>query len=514
MLDRIVIVGAGRTAESLLGRLRRMAPTLVIDSAPEALSALDVPGEGEAAATSGGASATPTTSASATPIASDTFLFPLTKQLADGTSRFVLEEARGDRRESVGIVAATPDDRKNVEIARLARELGYQLVIGIVIDPKTAPTYEAAGARPIVRATILGQVVERSLRYEGLVVATTVGQGKGEIAEVHVLPGSPAIGVPLSDLHAEGWRIAAIYRRGELVLPTGSTVIEAEDRVVVVGDPTVLPSVAAQLRIGEPVFPMPYGRRVVVYLPRGRDRAIEAEAESITIRTRATTLVRVYPGATADKTFIDEDPDVSDLPAHQRSKVFEDVALEGDALVAHVDHLRRLRPGLLVAKSEPRTLLERLLGRGGPAAALCNAVRVPILFPRGSPRFARIVHALVHGIADLGLADAAIDLARMFALPLLVVRVALPSFFGAADPETDRIAALIDTRSRLYGLRAETLTLTGNPVVELIGAAKPTDLLVLGRRRSGRDSFTAPDIALRVARAAACSVLVKTVEGA
>jgi Trk K+ transport system NAD-binding subunit len=508
MLDRIVIVGAGRTAESLLGRLRGMAPTLVLDSASEALEALDFPGRIEDAST--GATSGPIASATGTPIGD---VFPLTKRLADGTSRFVLEEARGDARESVGIVAATPDDRKNIEIARLARDLGYQPVIGIVIDPKTTSAYEEVGARPIVRAAILGQVVERALRYEGLVVATTVGQGKGEIVEVLVLPGSPAIGVPLADLHAEGWRVAAIYRKGELVLPTGATVIEAEDRVVVVGEPAVLPSVAAQLRMGVPVFPMPYGRRVVVFLPGGRDRSIEAEAETVTIKTRATTLVRVYPGATPDKTFIEEAPDVSDLEAHQRSKVFEDVPLEGESLLLRVDQLRRLRPGLLVARSEPRTLVERLLGRGGTAAVLCNASRAPVLFPRGSPRYARVVHALVHGVADLALADAAIDLARMFSLPLVAIRVALPAFFGTPDPETDRVAALIDARSRLYGLRAETVALTGNPVDELIGAAKPDDLLVVGRRRSTQDSFTSPDIALRVARAAACSVLVKTVEG-
>jgi Trk K+ transport system NAD-binding subunit len=493
MLDRIVIVGAARTTESLISRLRVMAPLLVLDSAPEALEAIGTRGEGAEPAVD---------------------VFPVAKRLGDGTSRFVLEEARGDRRESVGIVAATANDRKNVEIARLARELGYQPIIGIVIDPRAAAEYEAAGARPIVRATILAQVIERALRYDGIVSATTVGQGKGEIVEILVLPGSPAIGVPLVDLHAEGWRVAAIYRDGHLVLPTGSTAIEAEDRVVIVGDPAVLPGVAAQLRMGVPMFPLPYGRRVVVYLPKGRDRAVEVEAEVLAIKTKATTLMRVHPGATPAKTHVEEAPDVSDFEEHQRSKVFEDVPLEGQSLLTHTDHLRRLRPGLLVAKSAERSLWERLLGSGGAAATLCNSVRAPVLFPRGSPKFARVVHALIHGIADLALADAAIDLARMLSLPLAVVRVALPAFFGAPDPDADHVAALIEARTRLYGLRAETVALTGNPVKELIRAAKKTDLLVVGRRRSRQDSFTSPDIALRVARAAACSVLVKTVEGA
>lgn len=493
MQDRIVVVGAGRTAESLLGRLREMAPTVVLDTSAEALGTLSLPDD---------------------PGDSGTPLFDVIKKQADGTSRFVLEEVRGNPREVVGIVAATPDDRKNIEVARMARELGFQPVIGIVIDPKTAPQYEAVGARAIVRATILGQVVESALRYDGLVIATTVGQGRGEIVELGVLPGSPAIGASLSSLRPEGWRIAAIYRGGELVLPTGDTRIEAEDRVVLVGDPSVLPGVAAQLRIGVPMFPMPYGKRIVVYLPNGRDRAAETEAEVLAIKTRATTLVRVYPNATPEKTVMEDESETPDLAPHQRSKVFEDVPLEGLKLAVHVEQLRKLRPGLTVAAMMPRTFWNALLGRAGKAAALCNAVRGLVLFPRGSPRLLRIVHAIVEGIADPTLTDAAIDLARMLSLPLVVVRVAMPEFFGAKDEMTDQVMTLIEARTRLYGLRAESLSLTGNPVKELIAAAKSTDLLVLGRRRTMRDSFTSPDIALRVARAAACSVLVKTAEDA
>ena len=69
----------------------------------------------------------------------------------------------------------------------------------------------------------------------------------------------------------------------------------------------------------------------------------------------------------------------------------------------------------------------------------------------------------------------------------------------------------MEKRSRLYGLAAEAVALTGNPVKELAQVAASTDLLVIGRRASTRDSFTSPDIALRVAREAGCSVLVKTV---
>ena len=496
MLDRIVIVGAGKTAESMIARLRRLAPTLVLDSSSEALDAIGTPGE------------EPSPIEAEDPSAP---VFELTKRLADGTSRFVLEEARGDAREAVGIVAATPDDRKNIEICRLAGELAYKPVIGIGLDPKAAPGYAAVGARAVLRATILGQVVERALRYDGLVIATTVGLGRGEIVEIAVLPGSPAIGIPLSELQAEAWRVAAIYRGGELVLPTGKTVIAAEDRVVIVGDPSILSGVAAQLRMGTPMFPMPHGRSVIAYMPSGRDRAVEAEAEELAIRTTATSLLRMYPRETGSTTPLADELGLADRTSVLRMKTIEDVPLLGVHAIDHAAQIRRLRPGVLVVGGAARSFVARLLGRGGAAAELCNAVRAPVLFPRGTPGYTRVVLAMVQGVADVTLADSAIDLARMFEVPLVTVRVNLPDYLGTADPHADRIAALVEKRSRLYGLAAEAVALTGNPVKELARVAASTDLLVIGRRASTRDSFTSPDIALRVAREATCSVLVRTV---
>lgn len=494
MLDRIVIVGAGRTTSLLVERLSRLAPILVLDTAPAALDEIPLPAE-----VAEGAPAP----------------FVVEKRLGDGTSRFVLEEARGDAQQAVALVAAAGHDRKNLEVCRIARDLGFKPIVGVVIDHAAAPDYEAAGARPIVRASILGQVVEHALRHDGLAIATTVGQGRGEIVEFVVLPGSPAIDVPLSELGAEGFRIAAIYREGELVIPTGKTRIAAEDHVVVVGDPAILPGVAEQLRIGAPTFPLRHGRRFVVYLPGGRDRAIEMEAEVLTIKTRATSLVRVYPGAGRATTVLEDDAErAPDLARHQRSKAFEDAPLEGADLPAHIDHLRRLRPGVVVARGAARSLWERVLGRGGAAAALCNALRAPVLFPRGAPHYTRVVHALIHGVTEMAPADTAIDLARMLSLPLVVVRVSLPEYLGTRDPEVDRILGSIERRTRLYGVRADTVELEGNPVHELLRLAAAADLFVVGRRRGARDSFTSPDVALRVVESAACSTLVLTFEGA
>jgi Trk K+ transport system NAD-binding subunit len=492
MLDRIVIVGAGRTAPSLVERLTQIAPVLVMDVAPEAIDELR-----------------------AAMAPDDAAPFPAELRLGDGTSRFVLEEARDDPRHRVALVVATGDDRKNLEVCKLARELGYRPIVGIVVDRERASEYEALGAIAVVRATILGQVVDRALRYDGLTVATTVGQGKGEIIEFVVLPGSPAIGVPLTKLHADGWRLAAIYREGELVIPTGKTRILADDRIIIVGDPAMLPSVAEQLRIGRPTFPLRHGRNVVTYLPGGRDRTIEMEAEVLAIKTMASSLIRLYPGATPAKTLLeDEDAPPASLASHQRIKCFEDIPLDRGELPAQVLQMRGLRAGLVVTRARPRTLGDRLLGRGGKTAALCNALSAPVLFPKGAPHYTRVVHASILGIADMTVADMAIDLARMLSLPLAVARVTLPEYIGTRDREADQLFGEIERRALLYGLRAEIMDLEGNPITELLRVAEPSDLFVVGRKRTLRDSLTSPDIALRIAASAVCSILVHTYEEA
>lgn len=493
MLDRIVIAGAGRTMESILDRLIHLAPVLVLDTSQSALDELRIGEEG----------------ASVSPDGRPAHAF--VRRLGDATSRFVLEESRQDANHAVAIVAATGNDRRNIEICRLARELGFQPVVGLVIDPATTAEYEALGARAIIRAHILGHVVEQALRYDGLVMASSVGLGRGEIIEFCVLPSSPAIGIPLSQLQAEGWRIAAIYRGAELVIPTGDTVIAADDRVLVIGNPEILPGVAEQLRMGVPQFPLRHGSRIVVYLPGGRSPALEQQAEQLTLKTRATTLLRLYPRAEERKEIVEHalQTHSSRSPRHQR-KIFEDMSLDGETLVSHVAQLRTLRPGLLMLGCPSRSVWERLTGRNGAAGTLCNALRCPVLFSNGAKEYGRIIYVLLQGLVDPMLTDSAIDLVRMLNLPLHLLRVSLPEYMEAKDEATDQVAAEITRRARLYGVGIETLRAEGNPIREILAAVKESDLLLIGRHPSSRDSFTSPDIALRVASAARCSTLVQT----
>lgn len=478
MFDRIVLIGAGRTSGSIVERLARIAPLTILDLSPAAIDLVST----RVLEASDGA-------------------HPIVKRIGDGTSRLVLEDVRGDPKSHVALVIAPGDDRAALEASRLGAELDYSPVVTIVNDRAIAQECEKHHARAFVRAEIVGQLVEQTLQQGGLGVTSAGGLGRGDVVEFTVLPSSPAIGVPLSKLRADGWRIAAIYRGNELVLPTGLTTIAVEDRVLVIGDPRQLPHVAESLRVGLPTFPLLHGPNIVVYLPNGRDGDVEAEAEILLKRTRAAQLIRAYPGATRVR-----------VPIDGRKHV-EDMALEGADVHAQIKTLRSRMPGVIVAKTTPRAFADVVLGRGGRDAVLCNEANVPVLFPRGSSRHERVVLCVTDGDSDLAAAEVALDLARMYESPLVILRVKLPAYLQPVDAATGALVDTIVQRARLHGVQPEVSVLEGNPIAEWAKASEPADLAVVPRRPGIRDSFSKPDLALRLARASRGSVLVLTAVG-
>lgn len=485
MFDRIVLVGAGKTSGSVIERLARIAPLTVIDVSAGALDMMSTRSL-EAAESRDG--------------------HPVTTRVGDGTSRIVLAELRGDPRTSVAIVIAPGDDRSALECCRLAVEAAYRPIVAIVNDREAAVQCELLGASALVRAELVGQLVEQSLQRVGLGVNGGVGFGRGELLEFRVMPSSPAIGVPLSSLRADGWRVAAIYRDADLVLPTGTTTIAADDRVLIVGDPKQLSHVAESLRVGLPTFPLLHGPNVVVYLPFGRDDAVEAEAEVITMRTRAARLVRAFPGASGPRRVIE-----TPLPDGERfHKHFDVLDIDGPTLESHLPILRAKNPGVVVTKTRSRSALDIVVGRGGRDSALCNALGVPVLFPNGSAHYERVVFCVTDGESDLGVAEIALDLARMFTVPLRVQLARLPGYLQTPEHATDKLVETIAQRARLHGLQPDIHHAEGNPIAQWRAVITATDLAVVARRATTRDSFSRPDLALRLARSAAGSVLIVT----
>jgi nucleotide-binding universal stress UspA family protein len=191
-------------------------------------------------------------------------------------------------------------------------------------------------------------------------------------------------------------------------------------------------------------------------------------------------------------------------------KRLEEISIDTGPVTAHLGVLKAKQPGVVVAREQARSALDILLGRGGSTAILCNKVGAPVLFPKGSAHHERVALCVAEGEVDLGAAEVALDLARLLSVPLHVRRVRLPSYLEPSDGTTDELIETFTRRARLHGLAPEISRLEGNPIVEWARASEPADLAVVARRRTTQDSFSKPDLALRLVRRAKCSVLVVT----
>jgi trk/ktr system potassium uptake protein len=150
----------------------------------------------------------------------------------DGLARDVLEEAGADQADIV--IAVTNDDKTNMLIGKLAKQLGakrthalvnaYELVaisqdldIDAVLDP---------------RALSVSKILTK-LRRGRILSVESLEDGSAEIAEGVTLESSPLIGKPVDYDHLpDGVASAAIIRGGEIIFPDAHSLVQPDDRLL------------------------------------------------------------------------------------------------------------------------------------------------------------------------------------------------------------------------------------------------------------------------------------------
>ncbi|HRF58119.1 MAG TPA: TrkA C-terminal domain-containing protein, partial [Campylobacterales bacterium] len=94
------------------------------------------------------------------------------------------------------------------------------------------------------------------------VVAQNIGKGKGEIMEVMVPYGSRYAFRHISNIEQRNWRIAAIYRNEQLLLPKQSTMIRPLDELIILGQSNILRDVYKAIKSEVGHFPQPFGANI------------------------------------------------------------------------------------------------------------------------------------------------------------------------------------------------------------------------------------------------------------
>ncbi len=166
-----------------------------------------------------------------------------------GTDFDVLKEAGADKADVV--IPATSDDAVNLMVCQLAKMLGIQRLITLSRNHKHEKIFNEVGVENIIypSATIASHI-QKLISQPGI---SNILLGNGDqcasIVEIVIPDGSDGIGTRIMDVGMpEGGIIASINRGDELIIPSGSQVLEAGDKLTVVGKPDVIGKIAEILR--------------------------------------------------------------------------------------------------------------------------------------------------------------------------------------------------------------------------------------------------------------------------
>ncbi len=96
--------------------------------------------------------------------------------------------------------------------------------------------------------------------------AQNIGLGLGEIMEYKIPFGSAYVYRHVGNIEQKRWRIAAIFREQQIILPQPKTMLLPNDNILVVGNPNVLKGVYKSINRQFGQFPLPFGQNIYVVL--------------------------------------------------------------------------------------------------------------------------------------------------------------------------------------------------------------------------------------------------------
>ena len=158
--------------------------------------------------------------------------------LGDSTELWVLERAGIERADMV--IAVTGDDEDNIIISQVAREkYGREKIIARCNNIRNMEHFDLLNIKPVISSTdLILRLIEHEVPQYGLVHLLKLQAEDLEIIEVEVSAGSPSAGKTVSEIELpDGGLIIAILREGEGIVPSGETLINSGDEVMLILNP-------------------------------------------------------------------------------------------------------------------------------------------------------------------------------------------------------------------------------------------------------------------------------------
>ena len=474
---RLIVVGAGGVAREMLRGLSDVWDVTVVDQNPgrlalaEKLRAIDIV-EG------------------------------------DGSSRIVLQ--RAGLKDADGLVAATDDDDSNLEACRLALEMDVTRLAAIASEPERLREYRAMEVPAFSPDRLTARHIEITLEPRR-VKSATFAEGKAEAIEFRIAADSPVRGRPLAEIHSDMWLVATILRRGELIVPRGSSVLVQDDLVTVIGAAEDYASIVRSFSSGEARFPIDFGKEIVVGLDSRDDlHGSVAEAVNLTRNSSAERLVVVHRG-------LDRINDEGEAAALQ-ALLTEVAAADGIQVRSTAIDGRPTPERVAAAGAQGNTGVVVLPAPRGTSfrsrratAKLLHIMRdagKPALFSRGIDHYDRVLVSARETPGGIAAQRAAIDLAAYSQAMLVGVAVMPPVFMALSESRDDARRALdrLQEEASVQAVSLRRRLRQGNPARVIEDLAGP-GLVVLGMPQERLSAFR-PSVATHVLHRVPSSVLL------
>ncbi len=452
-------------------------------------------------------------------------------RVGDGTSRVVLEQAGLDRADAV--VAAIGNDRANLEVCRIAKAAGIPRIAAVAAGPESIPAYREEDFVAFSPAQLTARRLEIQLEPRR-VSSAAFAEGMAQAVEFRIAADSPLVGRLLRELELERTLIAAISRRGTLIVPHGATVLEEGDLVTVVCATADYPMVVRTFTTATARFPADFGSLVAVRLHEAEDLDHLLPAAIAVVRNSAAEGLLLLHRPMADGGGTPPKPPGGNggAPVDDEGTVDEPVTLPPEAreIRSLIDAATERAQGITVTEAAVESgSAEAMIAasRAGHAGVLvlpppggrfatvgllraALAQHVAVLLAAGEPPPYRTILAPARETpAGRAASQAAIDLAVHGTAQLTGVAVRPPAFMSSTEARQEAVTALARMReaASVQGIHLRRMMREGNPVRVLRAEAANADLLVMGLP-SSTPHVWAPGIVGHLVMHAPCALLL------
>lgn len=154
-------------------------------------------------------------------------------------------------RQAQALAAVTTSDADNLALCFLARKLyNVPRTIARVNNPRTAWLFDEKFHVDVAvdQAKILSSLIEEEMSLGDMMTLLKLRRGRYSLVEEKIPAGARAVGIAIKDLQLpEECVIAAIIRKGQIVIPRGVTELQVGDEVLAIVGPEAADDLAALL---------------------------------------------------------------------------------------------------------------------------------------------------------------------------------------------------------------------------------------------------------------------------